>query len=205
MEQVLAPNFNFKPKSPEGSDEDKADDARTIRVGGMRQPSTQNVKNILDSDLTDLKANILQDPQIAKAVSGVVDPEVINKIMIPKIIMTKYPHLSEDEVEEVREHLVADMVIRGSNVKTDGNAEACNNIEALFGEKAEEFGFRKIEPRETVEELCQLAEFAARGYLRQASIKLSGTITATIAAKPDKIEISRKTTSSQKLEAKMMV
>lgn len=121
MEQVLAPNFNFKPKPPEGSDEDKADDARTIRVGGMRQPSTQNVKNILDSDLTDLKANILQDTQIAKAVSGVVDPEVINKIMIPKIIMTKYPHLSEDEVEEVREHLVADMVIRGSNVKTDGN------------------------------------------------------------------------------------
>lgn len=121
MEQVLAPNFNFKPKPPEGSDEDKADDARTIRVGGMRQPSTQNVKNILDSDLTDLKANILQDPQIARAVSGVVDPEVINTIMIPKIIMTKYPHLSEDEVEEVREHLVADMVIRGSNVKTDGN------------------------------------------------------------------------------------
>lgn len=121
MEQVLAPNFNFKPKSPEGSDDDKADDARTIRVGGMRQPSTQNVKNILDSDLTDLKANILQDPQIAKAVSGVVDPEVINKIMIPKIIMTKYPHLSENEVEEVREHLVADMVIRSSNVKTDGN------------------------------------------------------------------------------------
>ena len=121
MEQVLAPNFNFKPKPPEGPDEDKADDARTIRVGGMRQPSTQNVKNILDSDLTDLKANILQDPQIAKAVSGVVDPEVINKIMIPKIIMTKYPHLSEDEVEEIREHLVADMVIRGSNVKTDGN------------------------------------------------------------------------------------
>lgn len=121
MEQVLAPNFNFKPKPPEGSDDDKADDARTIRVGGMRQPSTQNVKNILDSDLTDLKANILQDPQIAKAVSGVVDPEVINKIMIPKIIMTKYPHLSEDEVEEVREHLLADMVIRGSNVKTDGN------------------------------------------------------------------------------------
>ena len=121
MEQVLAPNFNFKPKPTEGSDDDKADDARTIRVGGMQQPSTQNVKNILDSDLTDLKANILQDPQIAKAVSGVVDPEVINKIMIPKIIMTRYPHLSEDEVEEVREHLVADMVIRGSNVKTDGN------------------------------------------------------------------------------------
>lgn len=121
MEQVLVPNFNFKPKAPEGSDEEKNDDKRTIRVGGMREPSTQNVRNILDSDLTDLKANILQNPEIEKAMSGVVDPEVINKVMIPKIIMTRYPHLSQDEVEEVREHLVADMVIRGSDVKTEGN------------------------------------------------------------------------------------
>ena len=121
MEQVLVPNFNFKPKAPEGSDEEKNDDKRTIRVGGMRKPSTQNVRNILDSDLTDLKANILQNPEIEKAMSGVVDPEVINKVMIPKIIMTRYPHLSQDEVEEVREHLVADMVIRGSDVKTEGN------------------------------------------------------------------------------------
>ena len=121
MEQVLVPNFNFKPKAPEGSDEEKNDDKRTIRVGGMREPSTQNVRNILDSDLTDLKANILQNPEIEKAMSGVVDPEVINKVMIPKIIMTRYPHLSQDEVEEVREHLVADMVIRGSDVKTKGN------------------------------------------------------------------------------------
>ena len=121
MEQVLAPNFNFKPKKPDDANDNSSDDKRTIRIGGMRQPSTQNVKNILDSDLTDLKASILQDPEISKAMSGVVDSEVVNKIMLPKIIMTKYPHLSENEVEEVREHLVADMVIRGSNVKSEGN------------------------------------------------------------------------------------
>lgn len=121
MEQVLAPNFNFKPKAPEGSNETALDDDRTIRVGGMREPSTQAVRDIISSDLTDLKANILQDPQIEKAVAGVVDPEVINKIMIPKIIMTKYPHLSGGEVEEVREHIVADMVIRGSNVTCEGS------------------------------------------------------------------------------------
>lgn len=121
MEQVLAPNFNFKPKAPDGADDGKTDDERTIRVGGMREPSTQAVRDIIASDLTDLKANILQDPQIERAVAGVVDPEVINKIMIPKIIMTKYPHLSEGEVEEVREHLVADMVIRSANVINEGN------------------------------------------------------------------------------------
>lgn len=126
MEQVLAPNFNFKAKTKEESQEDEDDNSRTIRVGGMRQPSTSNVKNIIESDLTDLKASILQDPQISKAVSGVVDPEVINKIMIPKVIMTKYPNLSEDEVEEVREYLVADMVIRGGNYKIEGNRRFIN-------------------------------------------------------------------------------
>ena len=82
-------------------------------------------------------------------------------------------------------------------------AEACNNIEALFGEKAEEFGFRKIEPRETVEELYTLAEYAARGYLRKATIQISGTIAATITAKADRVVISRKVTRAQSLEAKL--
>ncbi len=120
MEQVLAPNFNFKPKGSMQGNEAK-DDNKTIRIGGMREPTTQTVRDIIMSDLTDLKANILQDSQIEKAVAGIVDPEVINKIMIPKIIMTKYPHLTDDEVEEVREHLVADMIIRGANVTTQGN------------------------------------------------------------------------------------
>ena len=35
-----------------------------------------------------------------KAMPGNVDPEVINKVLIPKIIQIKYPELSEEEVEE---------------------------------------------------------------------------------------------------------
>lgn len=35
--------------------------------------------------------------------------------------MTKYPDLSAEEVEEVREHLVADMVIRHAEKSTEGD------------------------------------------------------------------------------------
>ncbi|MBL3539235.1 DEAD/DEAH box helicase [Aminivibrio sp.] len=135
MEQVLAPNFNFKPKKP---DEDKSgNDARTISVGGLREPSTPQVKNIIESDLTELKANILQDPDVIKSVSGEIDPGVVNKVMIPKIIMTKYPDLSGDEVEEVRQHLVTDMVIRHTSLSQVGDRRFINmsgkfiNIEEL--------------------------------------------------------------------------
>lgn len=116
MEQVLAPNFSFRSKR----DDDTSDgDPRTIKIKGLREPSTKRVKNIVESDMTELKANILQDPEMVKSLSGVVDTDVINRVLIPKIIMTKYPDLSEEEVEEVREHLVADMVIRHSEISDD--------------------------------------------------------------------------------------
>lgn len=119
MEQVLAPNFNFKPKKPD--EDESGDDERTIRIGGLREPSTQRVKNIVDSDLTELKASILQDPDVVKSVNGAIDAEVVNKVLIPKIILTKYPDLSKDEVEEVRQHLVTDMVTRHATVTQVGD------------------------------------------------------------------------------------
>jgi hypothetical protein len=119
MEQILAPNFNFKPRKPD--EEESGDDERTIRVGGLREPSTQRVKNIVESDLTELKASILQDPDVVKSVNGALDPEVVNKVLIPKIILTKYPDLSKDEVEEVRQHVVTDMVTRHATVTQVGD------------------------------------------------------------------------------------
>lgn len=119
MEQVLAPNFNFKAKKE--NDETSGDDSNTIRINGLREPSSKRVRNIVESDLTDLKANILQAPDMVKSLSGVVDTDVINRVLIPKIIMTKYPDLTVQEVEEVREHLVADMVIRHSEVKEEND------------------------------------------------------------------------------------
>ena len=70
------------------------------------------VQNIIDSDLTDLKASILQDPDIQKAMPGNVDPEVINRVMIPKVVKVKYPDLTEDEIEDVSQHVVIDSVLR---------------------------------------------------------------------------------------------
>jgi len=42
---------------------------------------------------------------------------VINQVLIPKIIQEKYPELSLDEVEEVRQHLVLDTVTKGAAVE----------------------------------------------------------------------------------------
>lgn len=52
---------------------------------------------------------------------GNVDPEVINKVLIPKIIKIKYPELSEDELEEVRQYVVVDSVIKNGEIKDTGD------------------------------------------------------------------------------------
>lgn len=117
MEQVLAPSFKFKTKI---SDEDKPEPG-TIYIRGLKEPSSRRVKDILESDLDDLKATILQDPNMQKAMPGKIEPEVINKVLIPKIISTRYPELSDSEVEEVRQHVVVDSVIKNSTIQEVGN------------------------------------------------------------------------------------
>ena len=117
MEQVLAPNWKFKTKVVG----EETPTPGTISIGGFKEPKTKRVKDILESDLNDLKAAILQDETMIKAMPGNVDPEVINKVLIPKIIQVKYPDLTEEQVEEIRQHVVVDAVVKNAEIKETGD------------------------------------------------------------------------------------
>lgn len=122
MEQVLAPNFKFKPRRDDDDDEDEdSDDENSIKVRGFKLPTSQRAKDIIETDLNDLKARILQDNQMLKAMPGNVEPEVINTVLIPKIIREVYPDLSEEDVEAVRQHVVVDSVIKNSTIEIQGD------------------------------------------------------------------------------------
>lgn len=117
MEQVLAPNFQFKTKM---SENDKAK-AGELKIKGLKEPSTEKVRKIIEADLNDLKAIILQDDTILRTIPGNVEAEVINTMLVPKIIREKYPDLTEIEVEEVRQHVVIDSVIKSGEIKEVGD------------------------------------------------------------------------------------
>lgn len=118
MEQVLAPNFKFKPKYNE--EDDSVVDENTIKIRGFKLPTSQRAKDIIETDLNDLKARILQNDQMLKAMPGNIEPEVINTVLIPKIIREVYPDLNEEEVEAVRQHVVVDSVIKNSVIEEQG-------------------------------------------------------------------------------------
>jgi len=119
MEQVLAPNFKFKTRQ---FNDEQENEPGTLKIRGFKEPSSQRVKDIVESDLNDLKATILQDSKMLQALPGeFIDPEVINKVMIPKVIQKKYPELTDEEIEEIRQHVVVDSVIKNGEIKEVGD------------------------------------------------------------------------------------
>ncbi len=117
MEQVLAPNFKFKTKSFD----DEKHVPGTILIRGLKQPNTKKVQNIIANDLNDLKAKILQDETIRKTIIGNIDPQFITTQLIPKIIKQTYPELTDEELEVVRQHIVADAVLSNAPITQEGD------------------------------------------------------------------------------------
>ena len=118
MEQVLAPSFKFKPRFENDNEPNQKGE---IKIKGFKLPSSKRVGNIVESDLNDLKATILQDADMLKAMPGSVDAEVINQVLIPKIIRLKYPELDEEEVESLRQYVVVDSVVKNAEIKEEGD------------------------------------------------------------------------------------
>lgn len=139
MEQVMAPSWHFKTTKNEDTDENK-DTIHTIVVEGLKPLSSIKTKQIVEEQLDDLKASILQDDMVVKAISGSTTAETITQHLIPKVIREKYPDLSDGEVEEVRQRVLLDTIIKGNDIvdekgkpidltiiKEDGNQESEGN------------------------------------------------------------------------------
>ena len=121
MEQVMAPSWKFK-TATDPSQEGENDPSHTLVVEGLKPLSGIKTQTIVESQLDDLKAAILQDDMVVKALSGSTTAETITQHLIPKVIRERYPDLTEGEVEEVRQHVLLDTVIKGNDItESEGN------------------------------------------------------------------------------------
>lgn len=120
MEQVMAPNWNFRSTACDVEPEEK--NSHTIVIEGLKPLTSVRAKQIVEEQLDDLKADVLNNDLIVRAISGSTTAEMITKELIPKVIRERYPDLNEEEVEMVREHFVADTLIKGSDIVIDETA-----------------------------------------------------------------------------------
>ena len=128
MEQVLAPRFNFTPKSEDSGPIEGVDygeggyDLAKCNVGvndetgqyhveikGLATPKGEEAVRICREDLNEVIAAFAQDRTAVEC--GLFDeelvPEELTQVRMGKIVKERYPELAEEDREAVREHAVA--------------------------------------------------------------------------------------------------
>jgi superfamily II DNA or RNA helicase len=117
MEEVIAPKFNFRSSDVEGGEKREVD----VFIKGFKTPTSSAVRDIIKNDMPDLKATIIQSQEIQNAFPGSVDPDVLNKVMIPRVVRETYPHLDQEQIDQLTDYVVASSVIRSSEITTKGS------------------------------------------------------------------------------------
>jgi hypothetical protein len=148
MEQVLAPRFDFTPKDagPKpgfdyGEDGYKEGELNVgvnaqgqmhFEIKGLKLPTSIEATRICREDLNEVIASFVQDK--AALERGMFDPEVVpeelTQLKMGKIIREKYPELSDEDQEAVRQHAIAAMTLTQqakaavSGASVDGDLKA---------------------------------------------------------------------------------
>jgi superfamily II DNA or RNA helicase len=131
MEQVLAPKFDFVPKTKDSGPVPGVDygpggyDPRRTNVGlsegaqasfqieikGLIEPTTERAKQVCRDDLTDLIATFVQDKRTMERSLFTppedLIPEEFTQVRMGKIIRDRYPELPEADHEAIRQRAVA--------------------------------------------------------------------------------------------------
>lgn len=150
MEQVLAPNFNFKTKPSDDRFDgaarpttivDLTEPEPTIHVGGLKEPTSGRAKEIIETDMTDLMAAVLQDSKVLRAslIPDEFPAETINQHLIPDIIAKRYPDIAEsdDDIEAIRQNVVARRAVLAKISQPGASIDGSNNKEEeTEGQKA---------------------------------------------------------------------
>jgi len=143
MEQVLAPKFDFVPKTPQSGPQDGFDygpegydHERTnvgmgegpqapfqIEIKGLIEPTSDKAKQACEDDINDIIASFVQDrTTIEKGLFTEPEElvsEEITQVKMGKIIRDRYPEFSETDQEALRQRAIA-----GLNIIQKGAEEA---------------------------------------------------------------------------------
>lgn len=126
MEQVLAPRFNFTPKDhgkiegfdygDEGYQEGKTNvgfNDQTgqfhFEIGGLVEPKSPEAARVCREDLNEVITAFVQDKTALER--GLFDeetvPEELTQVRMGKIVRDKYPDMSAEDQEAIRQHAIA--------------------------------------------------------------------------------------------------
>lgn len=170
MEQVLAPRYEFTPKDagpkegfnygPEGYQPGQSNVGVNestgqyhVEINGLTTPESKEATRICKEDLNEVVTTFLQDK--AALEQGLFDkenvlPQELTQLRMGKIVRERYPDLSEQDQEAIRQHAIAAMNVTQqaklelSKMAGAGQQEGQNNGDEQMGSTALLDGVRKF-------------------------------------------------------------
>ena len=149
MEQVLAPRFTFSPKNagplpdfdygPEGYQAGKANVGVNeergqyhFEIAGLVTPKSPEAARICEEDLNEVVAAFVQKKSVAER--GMFDeetpPQELTQVAMSAIVRDRYPDLSTEDQEAVRQHAIAAL-----NLTQKAKSLAMDTAELAYGEQ----------------------------------------------------------------------
>lgn len=158
MEQVLAPRFEFKPKTVASTAEPGFDYGEAgydptkcnvgfnptsgkfqIEIKGLAEPKSEFAQRVCTQDLNEVITAFVQDKTTIER--GLFDsemvPEELTQVRMGKIVKDKYPHMDEHDQEAVRQHAVAalnltqkakELAVAGADAERSGSTALIDGV-----------------------------------------------------------------------------
>lgn len=156
MEQVLAPRFEFRPKSttsgpqrdfdygPDGYNEGRCnvgtnDETGTVQIEitGLAEPESEEATRICREDLVEVVASFVQDTRTVQdgLFNEELPPQETTQQRMGKIIRDRYPDLSDLDQEAIRQRAVAalNVIQQGGKQVRGGSGSTPTNTSLIDG------------------------------------------------------------------------
>lgn len=162
MEQVLAPRFEFRAKTPASGPQAGFDYGEggynpdrcnvgvneetgkfQIEIKGLVEPASQEARRICEEDLNEVIASFVQDKITIEhgLFNEDIIPEELTQLRMGKIIKERYPELDARDQEAVRQHAVAalntvqqaKLALTGMETTAAGSSEPGLNTALITG------------------------------------------------------------------------
>lgn len=119
MEQVLAPNVTFRPRST--IKEDEKVEPGTIIIDDTEHPVTPRVTKILqEGGVQEVITAVLQDvKKVGPMIANVEEPRIFTEDEIPKVVTRLYPDLTPEEAKIIAKAANAQMVVNNNRVNSE--------------------------------------------------------------------------------------
>lgn len=139
MEQILAPNITFKPRSLLKKGEEVPPGTIIVDDEGEHKVSQEVAEILTNGGLTNVTTAVLQDINaVGRIITHAINDKEFTQLVLPGIVQDRFPSLDTEDVKTVAKFVELQMKIHAAGGQIDGNGQLIDSEGRIVIEIPEE-------------------------------------------------------------------